>query len=91
MLNSEAACAAVQRLFRDQNEAMAVTVKMLWRRLQERGLLIAGGEKDRVTAKRTVEGKRMGLHCLRVDCLSGAGDIGLGQPGQSDYHQIMWS
>jgi hypothetical protein len=78
-LEPDASYAAAHELARDQGEALPVSSRTLHRRLRDRGLL-AGTDSDRevLTVRRTLEGRRRTVLHLRADVLSPA------QPDQPD-------
>jgi hypothetical protein len=72
-LEPEASYAAAQELARDQGDGLPVSPRTLHRRLHERGLLVAveaQGGKTRYAVRRTLEGRRRDVLCLRADALS---------------------
>jgi hypothetical protein len=72
LLEPEAAYAEAQRLSGDQGEALPVSIRTLWRRLSERGLLASWDTpRQRFTIRRrlTGSGRQEVLH-LRQDVLS---------------------
>jgi hypothetical protein len=72
-LEPEASYAAAQEMARDQGDALPVSPRTLHRRLHERGLLLAvemHGGKTRYAVRRTLEGRRRDVLCLRADTLT---------------------
>jgi hypothetical protein len=80
-LEPEASFAAAQELARDQAEALPVTPRTLLKRLRERELL-ASTEADKLTTRRTLEGKRRCVIHLAASTLYPAGPGEPGQPGE---------
>jgi hypothetical protein len=72
-LEPDAAFAEAQRLAGEQGESLPVSVRTLNKRLHERGLLAAveaHAGKTRYAVRRTLEGQRRDVICLRADSLS---------------------
>ncbi len=69
-LEPNAVYAAVQRLARDQGDSLAVTSTVLWKRLDERGLLVSReAGRGRLTMRRMVGGARREVLHLAVRAL----------------------
>jgi hypothetical protein len=83
-LEPAASYAAVQRLARDSGEALPVSAATLRRRLAERGLLVREGAREATTIRRTVEGQRRAVLCVRTDALITRADIHPENPDQPD-------
>jgi hypothetical protein len=80
-LEPEAAYAAAQELARDQADGLPVTPRTIRKRLHERGLLASTDkERDVLTVRRTLEGKRRDVIHLKAACLSAE------RPDLSDQH-----
>jgi hypothetical protein len=73
-LDADAAYAVVQKLARDQGDALPVTLATLKRRLREQGILVSTerrGNRDRLEVRRTLQGvRREVLHLRAVTLLS---------------------
>jgi hypothetical protein len=72
-LEPEAVYAEAQELARHQGESLAVSPRTLNKRLHERGLLAAveaQGGRTRFAVRRTLEGQRREVLCLRADSLT---------------------
>jgi hypothetical protein len=72
-LEPEAAFAEAQRLAGEQGESLPLTPRTLAKRLHERGLLAAvetNAGRTRLAVRRTLEGQRREVICLRPDSLS---------------------
>src|SRR5690606_12907196 len=71
LLDPDAAYAAAQKLARDQGTSLPVTQRTLWRRMDERGLLVVEDEarQRRLTVKRLVEGQRRRVLVLNPEAL----------------------
>jgi hypothetical protein len=79
-LEPEASYAAAQEMARDQGDGMPVTVRTLRKRLHERGLLAGvDGEREVLTVRRTLEGKRRDVMHLSAAFLSAE------KPDQPDH------
>jgi hypothetical protein len=72
-LEPDAAFAEAQRLAGEQGDSLPVSARTLNKRLFERGLLAAvetHGGKTRYAVRRTLQGQRREVICLRADALS---------------------
>lgn len=69
-LEPSSAYAAAQKLAREQGEAVAVTPRTLWRRMEERGLLVSRDrDRQKMTTRRTLGGKRYDVLHLTTESL----------------------
>jgi hypothetical protein len=81
-LEPEAAYAAAQELAREQGDGLPVSSRTLRKRLHERGLLASTDtERDVLTVRRTLEGKRREVLHLR------AGSLSAEKPDQPDQSE----
>ena len=71
-LEADSAFAEVQRLARQQDEPMAVTLQTLGRRLHELGLLASTerrGKSISLKVRRTIQGQRISVYHIKADTL----------------------
>jgi hypothetical protein len=78
-LEPEASYAEAQEIARDQGDGLPVSPRTLRKRLSERGLLAStDSNRDVLTIRKTLDGRRREVLHLRADCLSAT------QPDQPD-------